>query len=94
MTALRKAEVVNQLKTTAQKSVTKLKNLQKTLQYWCLQQLVNYLTPGHLICHNKSGEINPIKISCLVEAYVKKYRYAAKKKALASGKTKPKQHFE
>ncbi|KAJ9591860.1 hypothetical protein L9F63_001583, partial [Diploptera punctata] len=41
------------------------------------------------ICHNKSGEINPIKISCLVEAYVKKYRYAAKKKALASGKTKP-----
>lgn len=41
------------------------------------------------ICHNKSGEINPIKISCLVEAYVKKYRYAAKKKALATGKTKP-----
>ena len=41
------------------------------------------------ICHNKSGEINPIKIGCLVEAYVKKYRYAAKKKALASAKPKP-----
>ncbi|XP_069696612.1 serine/arginine repetitive matrix protein 2 isoform X2 [Periplaneta americana] len=39
------------------------------------------------ICHNKSGEINPIKISCLVEAYVKKYRYAKKKNASA-GKTK------
>jgi hypothetical protein len=35
------------------------------------------------ICHNKSGEINPIKISCLVEAYVKKYRYAKKKNATA-----------
>jgi hypothetical protein len=35
------------------------------------------------ICHNKSGEINPIKISSLVEAYVKKYRYAKKKNAIA-----------
>ncbi|XP_046668844.1 uncharacterized protein LOC124359827 isoform X1 [Homalodisca vitripennis] len=31
------------------------------------------------ICHNKSGEINPIKIQFLIEAYVKKFRYAKKK---------------
>ncbi|XP_054270234.1 PHD and RING finger domain-containing protein 1-like isoform X2 [Macrosteles quadrilineatus] len=38
------------------------------------------------ICHNKSGEINPIKIQHLVEAYVKKFRYAKKK---ASGTIQP-----
>jgi len=31
------------------------------------------------ICHNKSGEINPIKIQFLIEAYVKKFRYSKKK---------------
>lgn len=33
------------------------------------------------ICHNKSGEINPIKIHALIEAYVKKYRIMNKKKS-------------
>jgi hypothetical protein len=47
------------------------------------------------ICHNKSGEINPIKIQHLVEAYVKKFRYAKKKAAgaipppAAQNKSKP-----
>lgn len=31
------------------------------------------------ICHNEPGEINPTKVSSLIEAYVKKYRYAKKK---------------
>lgn len=31
------------------------------------------------ICHNRSGEINPKKISALVDAYVMKYRYLKKK---------------
>lgn len=31
------------------------------------------------ICHNRSGEINPMKIQFLIEAYVKKFRYAKKK---------------
>ncbi|XP_049805167.1 serine/arginine repetitive matrix protein 2-like [Schistocerca nitens] len=31
------------------------------------------------ICHNRSGEINPKKISALVDAYVTKYRYLKKK---------------
>lgn len=42
------------------------------------------------ICHNKSGEINPMKIQTLVEAYVKKIRYLKKKAAIASGQLKPK----
>lgn len=42
------------------------------------------------ICHNKTGEINPIKIRTLVEAYVKKIRYLKKKAAIASGQLKPK----
>ncbi|XP_063218187.1 PHD and RING finger domain-containing protein 1-like isoform X2 [Bacillus rossius redtenbacheri] len=40
------------------------------------------------ICHNKSGEINPVKIATLVEAYVKKYRYQ-KKKTGAGGASLP-----
>lgn len=32
------------------------------------------------ICHNKAGEINPTKIQQLIEAYVKKYRIANKKR--------------
>lgn len=37
------------------------------------------------ICHNKSGEINPIKIQFLIEAYVRKFRKlgASKKKPAA-----------
>ncbi|XP_064480743.1 PHD and RING finger domain-containing protein 1-like isoform X2 [Ornithodoros turicata] len=31
------------------------------------------------ICHNKSGEINPVKIRALVEGYVKKVKYHRKK---------------
>nr|CAD7454561.1 unnamed protein product [Timema tahoe] len=44
------------------------------------------------ICHNKSGEINPVKISGLVEAYVKKYRYIKKKNSSSktTGGAKPK----
>ncbi|XP_071444056.1 serine/arginine repetitive matrix protein 2-like [Hetaerina americana] len=36
------------------------------------------------ICHNRSGEINPIKIRSLVEAYVRKFRYARKKDTAAA----------
>ncbi|XP_075228212.1 uncharacterized protein LOC142328390 [Lycorma delicatula] len=35
------------------------------------------------ICHNKSGEINPMKIQCLIEAYVKKFL------KIGAGKKKP-----
>uniref|UniRef100_A0A1B6MT05 PHD and RING finger domain-containing protein 1 n=1 Tax=Graphocephala atropunctata TaxID=36148 RepID=A0A1B6MT05_9HEMI len=51
------------------------------------------------ICHNKSGEINPIKIQFLIEAYVKKFRYAKKKAsgAVSSApvqiKPKPQKNF-
>nr|AWD30462.1 splicing factor, arginine/serine-rich 19 isoform 8 [Homo sapiens] len=31
-----------------------------------------------LICHSKSGEINPVKVSNLVRAYVQRYRYFRK----------------
>ncbi|XP_022256711.1 uncharacterized protein LOC106472430 [Limulus polyphemus] len=31
------------------------------------------------ICHNKSGEINPVKIKALVEGYVKKFKYQRRK---------------
>ncbi|XP_065202419.1 PHD and RING finger domain-containing protein 1-like isoform X2 [Planococcus citri] len=37
------------------------------------------------ICHNKSGDINPSKIQGLVEAYVKKTRYAKKKPTMGAG---------
>lgn len=30
------------------------------------------------ICHSKSGEINPVKVSNLVRAYVQRYRYFRK----------------
>ncbi|XP_046407495.1 uncharacterized protein LOC124172100 [Ischnura elegans] len=42
------------------------------------------------ICHNRSGEINPVKIRSLVEAYVRKFRYARKKDsgAAVSGTTR------
>uniref|UniRef100_A0A8C9HCK4 SFR19-like C-terminal domain-containing protein n=1 Tax=Piliocolobus tephrosceles TaxID=591936 RepID=A0A8C9HCK4_9PRIM len=32
----------------------------------------------HKICHSKSGEINPVKVSNLVRAYVQRYRYFRK----------------
>ncbi|CAH1402567.1 unnamed protein product [Nezara viridula] len=32
------------------------------------------------ICHSRSGEINPMKIQRLIEAYVKKYRHLKKKR--------------
>ncbi|KAF6205818.1 hypothetical protein GE061_019992 [Apolygus lucorum] len=32
------------------------------------------------ICHSRSGEINPMKIQRLIEAYVKKYRHKSKKR--------------
>ncbi|KAF6205838.1 hypothetical protein GE061_020012 [Apolygus lucorum] len=32
------------------------------------------------ICHSRSGEINPLKIQRLIEAYVKKYRHRMKRK--------------
>ncbi|XP_024086370.1 PHD and RING finger domain-containing protein 1 isoform X3 [Cimex lectularius] len=32
------------------------------------------------ICHSRSGEINPLKIQRLIEAYVKKYRHKKKRK--------------
>lgn len=31
------------------------------------------------VCHNKSGEINPIKIRGLVQGYIKKVKYYRKK---------------
>uniref|UniRef100_A0A1B6E1Q4 PHD and RING finger domain-containing protein 1 n=1 Tax=Clastoptera arizonana TaxID=38151 RepID=A0A1B6E1Q4_9HEMI len=37
------------------------------------------------ICHNKSGEINPMKIQSLIEAYVKKFRYKKKVSATLPG---------
>uniref|UniRef100_A0A0K8SPB2 SFR19-like C-terminal domain-containing protein n=4 Tax=Lygus hesperus TaxID=30085 RepID=A0A0K8SPB2_LYGHE len=36
------------------------------------------------ICHSRSGEINPMKIQRLIEAYVKKYRHKTKKRGGAS----------
>lgn len=32
------------------------------------------------ICHNKSGEINPVKIKAMVDTYVRKYRHMKRKK--------------
>lgn len=31
------------------------------------------------VCHNKSGEINPVKIKALVEGYIRKVKYQRKK---------------
>ncbi|XP_073981082.1 uncharacterized protein isoform X4 [Rhodnius prolixus] len=46
------------------------------------------------ICHSRSGEINPIKIQRLIDAYVRKYRHKRKKKTVppagASQMLKPK----
>lgn len=36
------------------------------------------LAPPPQICHSKSGEINPVKVSNLVRAYVQRYRYFRK----------------
>ena len=33
------------------------------------------------ICHNKAGEINPVKIKALVEGYVKKFKYHRKRES-------------
>ncbi|KAK3923081.1 PHD and RING finger domain-containing protein 1 [Frankliniella fusca] len=55
-----------------------------------LRRSVPKASPPFCICHNKSGEINPMKIQTLVEAYVKKIRYLKKKAAIASGQLKPK----
>lgn len=43
--------------------------------------------PHCQVCHNKSGEINPVKVGNLVKAYVDKYKHARKhKKGEDSGK--------
>lgn len=36
------------------------------------------------VCHNKSGEINPIKIRDLVQGYIKKVKYYRKKQTGAA----------
>uniref|UniRef100_A0A5F8HC35 SFR19-like C-terminal domain-containing protein n=1 Tax=Monodelphis domestica TaxID=13616 RepID=A0A5F8HC35_MONDO len=44
------------------------------------------------ICHSKSGEINPVKVSNLVRAYVQRYRYFRKhgrKPGEPSGPSRP-----
>uniref|UniRef100_G1TJP9 SFR19-like C-terminal domain-containing protein n=1 Tax=Oryctolagus cuniculus TaxID=9986 RepID=G1TJP9_RABIT len=39
---------------------------------------VTTAAPAPQICHSKSGEINPVKVSNLVRAYVQRYRYFRK----------------
>ncbi len=39
----------------------------------------------HKVCHSKSGEINPVKVSNLVKAYVDKYKHARKHKKEETG---------
>ena len=49
----------------------------------CCLNMLYFLTFEHSfclqICHNKSGEINPVKVKTLVECYIKKIKHSRKK---------------
>lgn len=43
----------------------------------------------HKICHSRSGEINPVKVSNLVRAYVQRYKYFRRRRRAAAAAAAP-----
>lgn len=43
------------------------------------QYFTEHIISFFQICHNKSGEINPVKVKTLVDCYIKKIKHSRKK---------------